>query len=278
MQRWHASHSFTTASPRLLLQRAAMVLLLVTALSLIAFSRAQNEAIAAARMATLERLAPVFSLLARPVESWHQASGWVDGVMRAHTQNQWLKNENDTLRHWQSVALALKAENQALRGLMQYQPVSGATYISAKVTGDLGGPFSHNLLINAGSVEGVKPYQAVVDAHGLLGRVMTTAPHSAQVMLITDVSSRVPVIAADSRDRGILVGTGGGMMQLSFLSPSHRVKVGDMIVTTEDGGLMPPSIITGTVFSIKNGTVLVRPTRPVADPEFIRIVQHRLPD
>lgn len=274
MQRWQVPHSLTASSTRLIVQRMAMVLLVVSALSLIAFSRAQNETIAAARMATLERLAPVFSLLAKPVESWHRIGGWVDGVMTAHQQNQKLKNENDTLRHWQSVALSLKAENQALRDLMQYQPVSGATYISAKVTGDLGGPLSQRLLVNAGREEGVKSYQAVVDAHGLLGRVMSTSPHSAEVMLISDVSSRIPVIAADSRDRGILVGRGEEMMQLSFLSPSHRVKVGDMIVTTEDGGLMPPSIIAGTVFSIKNGTVWVRPVRPVTGPEFVRIVQH----
>jgi cell shape-determining protein MreC len=52
------------------------------------------------------------------------------------------------------------------------------------------------------------------------------------------------------------------------------MKVGDMVVTTEDGGLMPPSILVGTIFSITKGTVLVRPLRPADAPEFVRIVQH----
>ena len=274
MARWHDSKSRTVSSTRLMVQRGITVLLIITALTLITLSRLQNPSVLSVRMAVLEGLSPLFEVMAAPVKSWQRVERGVAGVFTAHEENQRLKTENNTLRHWQSVAMALRAENQALRALMQYQPVEGATYISAKVTGQLDGAFHQGLLINAGQEDGVKPYQAVVDAHGLIGRVVTTADHSAEVLLMTDVTSRIPVISANSRDRGILVGTGGEMMQLAFLSPTHKMKVGDMVVTTEAGGLMPPSILVGTVFSIAKGTVLVRPLRPVAAPEFVRIVQH----
>lgn len=274
MARWRDSTSRTASSTRLVVQRAVTVLLILTALTLITLSRLQNPSVLSVRMAVLEGLSPLVEAMAAPVKSWHRLEAGVTGVFTTYRENQRLKGENDTLRHWQSVAMALRAENQALRALMQYQPVEGATYISAKVTGQLGGTFRQGLLINAGRKEGVKLYQAVVDAHGLIGRVVTMSDHSAEVLLMTDVTSRIPVISASSRDRGILVGTGGEMMQLAFLSPNHQMKVGDMVVTTEDGGLMPPSILVGTIFSITRGTVLVRPLRPADAPEFVRIVQH----
>jgi rod shape-determining protein MreC len=274
MARWRDSTSRTASSTRLIVQRAVTVLLIITALTLITLSRLQNPSVLSVRMAVLEGLSPLFEAMGAPVKSWHRLEAGVTGVFTTHRENQRLKRENDTLRHWQSVAMALRAENQALRTLMQYQPVEGATYISAKVTGQLGGTFRQGLLINAGREEGVQLYQAVVDAHGLIGRVVTMSDHSAEVLLMTDVTSRIPVISASSRDRGILVGTGGEMMQLAFLSPNHQMKVGDMVVTTEDGGLMPPSILVGTIFSITKGTVLVRPLRPADAPEFVRIVQH----
>jgi len=275
MTRWRETSVRTTSSTRLLVQRGLIVLLVVTALTFVALSRSQHEGMGNARARVLDGITPILSLMARPVEAWHQLSDSVTGVFTVQQDNRKLKAENDTLRHWQSVAMSLKAENESLRKLMQYQPVEGATYVSAKVTGHIGSAFSHQILINAGKNEGVSKYQAVVDAHGLIGRVMKTGEHSSRVLLLSDVNSRIPVVTAQSRERAILMGTSGEMMRLAFLSPQSKTKVGDVVVTTEDGGLLPPSIMVGKVFSIQDGTYLVKPLRPMTQPDFVRIVHYQ---
>lgn len=275
MTRWRDTASVrTTSSTKLLVSRGLVAVMVITALTFVALSRSQHEGLGTMRARVLDGLTPVLNLLARPVEAWKSVQGSTADHMNLYDDNRKLKAENDTLRHWQSVAMSLKAENQALRELMQYQPVEGATYISAKVTGYIGSAFAHQILINAGLNEGVKKYQAVVDAHGLIGRVLKTGDHSSRVLLVSDNASRIPVVNAATRERAILMGTSGENMKLSFLSPQSRTKVGDVIVTTEDGGLMPPSIMVGKVFSIQDNTYLVKPLRPVVQPDFVRIVNY----
>jgi rod shape-determining protein MreC len=275
MTRWRETSSVrTTSSTTLLVSRGLVVVLVITACTFVALSRSREDGLGATRARVLDQLAPVLSVMARPVEAWHRLTQSVTGLLNVYEANEKLKAENDTLRHWQSVAMSLKAENQSLRTLMQYQPVEGATYVSAKVTGHIGGVFNHQILINAGRDQGVKKYQAVVDAHGLIGRVMRTGDSTSRVLLLSDVSSRIPVVSTNSHERAIVVGTSGEMLRLAFLSPQSKTQVGDVIVTTEDGGLMPPNIMVGKVFSIQDGTTLVKPLRPMTQPDFVRIVQY----
>ncbi|MBN8544147.1 MAG: rod shape-determining protein MreC [Alphaproteobacteria bacterium] len=275
MTRWRETSIRTTSSTGLLVSRGLVIVLFITALTFVALSRSQHTSLAQARIAVLGQMAPVFEVMAKPIEAWHSLLANMSGVWNAHHTNQLLKAENDTLRHWQSVAMSLKAENEALRQMMQYQPVERATYVSAKITGHIGGAFAQQVLINAGKSDGLKPYQAVIDSHGLIGRVMDSDDHTSRVLLINDASSRIPVVTATSRERAIIVGTSGELLRLAFVSPQSKTQVGDVVLTTEEGGLMPANIMVGTVFSIQDRTVMVKPMRPVDRAEFVRIVQHR---
>lgn len=274
MARWRETSVRTTSSTALLVSRGLVVVLFITALTFVALSRSQHSSLAQARIAVLGQIAPALEVMAKPIEAWQGLLASVNGVWNAHHANQVLKAENDTLRHWQSVAMSLKAENEALRQLMQYQPVERATYVSAKITGQIGGAFAQQVLINAGKDDGLKPYQAVIDSYGLIGRIMDSSDHSSRVLLISDASSRIPVVTATSRERAIIIGTSGELLRLAFLSPQSKTQVGDVVLTTEEGGLMPANIMVGTVFSVKDRTVMVKPMRPVNRAEFVRIVQH----
>ncbi|MFZ4125608.1 MAG: rod shape-determining protein MreC [Rickettsiales bacterium] len=273
MARWRETSVRTTSSTTLLVSRGLIIVLFITALTFVALSRSQHSSLVNARMAVLNQVAPVLEVMAKPIEAWHGLLNTVSGVWNAHHANQLLKSENDTLRHWQSVAMSLKAENEALRQMMQYQPVERATYVSAKITGHIGGAFAQQVMINAGKDDGLKPYQAVVDSHGLIGRVMDAGDHTSRVLLVSDASSRIPVVTATSRERAIIVGTSGELLRLAFLSPQSKTQVGDVVLTTEEGGLMPANIMVGTVFSIQDRTVMVKPMRPVDRAEYVRIVQ-----
>jgi len=262
------------ASPKLLIQRGLLIVCVVTGVTLLALGRAGSPALAEARMQVLSMLAPVFNVVRAPVESFRQFQSYLAEIGAAHEQNLVLKQENDGLRRWQSVALALQAENKALRELMAYQPVAGLHYTSAKVIAELQSGNAHSTLINVGSDAGIARYQPVIDAYGLVGRVMEVGKHNARVLSVADVNSRIPVVTSESRTRGIIAGTGGDMLRLAFMAAHAAPKPGEMILTTDDGALVPSGIMVGEIFSVGDDDILVKPIRPLDSADYVRVLQY----
>ena len=71
---------------------------------------------------------------------------------------------------------------------------------------------------------------------------------------------------------------GDGTMQLLFVSPTHTIAKGDVVITTEDGGLLPSALAIGEVSSVSGRSVTVKTTRPVAAVDYVRVVQFMAPN
>jgi rod shape-determining protein MreC len=221
----------------------------------------------------LDLVHPVVAVVGAPVHGVRELIAYKNNLLNAMQENAQLRAENDTLRHWQAAAQALKAENDALRQLSGYQPVEHVSYVTGRVIGQAPSAYSGSLLIDAGSAQGIKPLEPVVDAHGLVGRVTDIGNSTSRVLLLSDPSSRVPVISATSRQHAILTGTGDALLQLTFIGgDAQHIALGETIVTTEEGGLIPGGIIVGTVFRRDATGLLVKPLRPLAESEYMRVI------
>jgi len=162
--------------------------------------------------------------------------------------------------------------------LARYKPVAQTAYLSAKIVGHSQSAFSRGLLMNVGAADGVKPYQPVIDAYGMVGRVVQVSDHASRLMLITDPTSRIPVTVGTKGERAIVSGTGDGLLQLLFVSPTHTIGRGDLVMTTENGGLLPSALAIGEVATVNGRTITVKPMRSVARADYVRIVQFRAPN
>ena len=120
---------------------------------------------------------------------------------------------------------------------------------------DAGGPFVHTVLINVGAEQGVAKGMAAVNERGLIGRVIEVGRRSARVMLLTDFNSRIPVMVEPSRDQAILAGNNSRQPDLIFLPLNPRLSLGDAVVTSGRGGVLPPGLAVGIVRSI-DGTAV----------------------
>ncbi len=106
-----------------------------------------------------------------------------------------------------------------------------------------------------------------------MGRVVDVGEHTARVLLLSDSSSRVPVISGNSRQHAILAGTGDELLRPTFVGgDSQNIALGEPITTTSEGGLIPDSVMVGTVFRRDANGVLVKPTRPLARAEYVRVM------
>lgn len=268
--RYNYHVSRTQAKPAT--QRMVVALLILAGVTLLVLAKAQHPTLLNLRLRMLDMLRPVMTMVSQPVTATRKLATQTGEVLDVAEENRRLRAENETLRHWQSVAQALKAENEALRQLQDYHPVEAASYVTARVIGQSPSTFGQFLTINAGSTDGAKTMQPVVDAYGLVGRTMEVSSHTSRVMLLSDVGSRVPVILGTSRQRAVLAGTGGELLRLSFLGDGVKPALGETVVTTQEGALIPGGIKVGTVFKRDGDGFLVKAVRPLAQAEYLRVI------
>lgn len=281
MTRYTRSMTQATTAQRPAAARIAMVVAFLVCASLVVVGRSDNPRLAPVREGIMQVAAPVLTVFARPAQAWQDVRQWWNDVAHLRADNARLREENDALKHWQSVALALQAENKELRGMIGYRPVADTAYVGARVIGYNESVLGHSLLIDSGFDDGVRPHQAVISSDGLIGRTTQVTAHNARVLLLTDMNARVPVVGATSREKAMLAGAGEAMPQLRFVQEGSQLAVGELLVTSEDGGVLPAGIAVGKVFSRveKNGVPDVR-AHMVADPKkatYVRVVNHNTP-
>ena len=264
-------------SPKALAQRLALALTIAAALVLMILSRADNAAIERLRLGVTDAAAPVLAALSQPVAAVRRGVGNVNHLLYLQRDNQRLREENERLRRWQAAAREFERQNAAYRALLNTRSEPAVSFITARVIGDSGGPFVRTVLFGSGTRVGVQNGQALVTGKGLVGRVVAAGRRASRGLLLTDLNSRVPVVAESSRYRGVLSGDNTAQPKLAFLPANARIAVGERLVTSGDGGLFPPGIPVGIVASIGEGGVRVQPLVDWDRLEYVRVLRFDLP-
>jgi rod shape-determining protein MreC len=183
------------------------------------------------------------------------------GLHRAQRNNQRLEKE----------LFYLQQENSLLRGMLETYKTEKEmrdllsdlkrNILSARVIGiDASNPW-RSLVINKGSLDGVKKNMVVLDKQGqLVGRVVDPITFKqARVQLITDTESGVYVRPEGKDAQGIVSGIGNGRCELEYiLSTDVSVEVGDKLITVGTDGIYMPGILVGRVISVVKETSLFK--------------------
>ncbi len=265
--------SARAAAPvRAALQRFGFVALLGLAATLMAMDRADVGAARALRAVLVDAAAPVLDALSRPVESANAALAEIGALMSLRAENAELREANARLRGWESAARALEQENAALRRAARLAAERLPVFVTGRVVGDSGSAFVRTLLVAAGARDGVAKGQAAITADGVVGRVVDVGRRASRVLLITDLNSRVPVLLERSRQRAILAGDNGALARLDYLPGGAAPAVGERVVTSGHGGLMPPGLPVGVVARAEANEVRVRPLAEFGRIDYVRLV------
>ena len=118
-----------------------------------------------------------------------------------------------------------------------------------------------SLVVNKGSLDGVKKDMVVLDKHGyLVGRVVEPVSfRQARVQMITDTESGVHVTPQGKDVAGIINGIGNGQCNLEYiLATDTLVEEGDSLITTGIDGMYMPGILVGHVVSVETDISLFR--------------------
>ena len=95
----------------------------------------------------------------------------------------------------------------------------------------------------------------VLTERGLVGRITDVYSSASRVLLITDSNSSVNVILQNARLRGLLRGRPHEAPIMDYLPPEQPVSVGDIVLTSGEGGSFPTGIPVGQVVEVEHNDV-----------------------
>jgi rod shape-determining protein MreC len=188
------------------------------------------------------------AMLVRPVG---EAAGNVTEIFRVRAENERLRAQLEVLQERRRSAADLERENEELRALLDMRDRGGFETIAATTVALAPSTFEWTITIDVGSEHGVERDMPVINADGLVGRVIQVTPRASRVLLAIDPNFSAAARTARSGEVGPLDGRGGDPMVFRPFAPGADVAPGDEIVTAPyRGGVFPGGIPIGTVASI----------------------------
>jgi rod shape-determining protein MreC len=256
------------------LARLTLPAMVVASFGLMLVGKVDTVLVERARIAVYDASAPIYAALAEPIGRMHGALAEITGLWGLRDENARLRDVNERLRNWQSVALTLDAENQQLKAAMHWIPDPAASYVTGRVVADAGGVYAKAVLLSVGPNHALHKGQIALDERGLVGRITEVGSRTARVLLITDMSSRVPVILESSRSRAILAGTNGPLPRLLYWSEGIVPKDGERVVTSADANAFPANLPVGTVRYNAKGVPEVEPDARLYALDIVRVFDY----
>ncbi|MFO7993709.1 MAG: rod shape-determining protein MreC [Marinobacter sp.] len=188
----------------------------------------------------------------------HAPSQFNDWVASLFTSKEDLQKENEALQARLLILerralkyAALASENNELRQLLNSSEVLDDRVIVGEVVAVSPDPFSHEIVINKGSRDGVEVGQAILDANGLMGQVEQTSSFTSRVLLVSDSSHAVPVEVVRNGLRAVLLGNGDtSSLELVHVPDTADIREGDLLVSSGLGGRFPKGYPVAEVESI----------------------------
>jgi len=152
------------------------------------------------------------------------------------------------------VRISEKAKSaDRLTSLLRFSPEASWEKRGGRVIGQKLGPNAilETILIDVGSMHGVRPNDAVISTKGVVGRIAKPGLHFSSVLLLSDVSSRIPVITSEGRVPAIVQGQGAGaFLEVKFIPRNDPVSPGEILLSSGQGGVFPKGIPVARVVEV----------------------------
>jgi rod shape-determining protein MreC len=251
--------------------RLVLPLLIAASFGLMLLGKADTVLAERARSALADLLVPVYAVLSRPVGTVRDIAAEIRHLIYLRSDNARLREENARLRRWHDAALALEAENLALREVLRAPAEPTPEFTTARVVADLGGAYARSALLAVGPRHHVRKGQVALDGAGLVGRITEVGSRSARLLLVTDINSRIPVQIEPSRTRAILAGTNAPRPRLQHWTAGEAPAPGDRVTTSSEAGAFPAGLPVGIVREGKGGVLEVELFADLDRLEYVRL-------
>ncbi len=200
-----------------------------------------------------------FVEITAPIQKlFHISSDLIKGLWNNYIYLVGVRKENSRLR---KEIEELKLENmryralehtvKSLKKLLRFKPEPEWHVIASQVIRYDATGWFRSVIIDKGKKNGIDINMPVINADGLVGRIISVSPNFSKILLITDPDSAVDCLDERTRARGILKGLSGNMCRLAYVEHSQDIRPGDIIITSGLAGIFPKGIPIGRVKEVR---------------------------
>lgn len=193
------------------------------------------------------------------------AVNWIGGLFgsfgelrRAASENQQLRQQVNQMQAELRDTRERVAQADRLAQLFALTSTSQYKTIVAQVIARDPSMWFDSLTIDKGRLAGIEVNMPVITPGGIVGRVVSTSPLSAQVMLLTDEKSGAGAVIGQlgqSNALGSIKGMGeNGLLEMRYVSGMEKVQLGDSVITTGQDAIYPPGYKVGDVVEVRPGS------------------------
>lgn len=195
---------------------------------------------------------PIWAVAGMPTAAARKVSADAGSFASLTAENEHLRSELMLNRARMARAESLAASMAQTAGLVQSANRQGmAVTIASVLDVDLD-PTRQRLLIRAGSKDGVRVGQTVMDEGGLLGQVINVQNNISTVLLLTDPDHAVPVMIQRNGVRLIASGAGNShLLDVINVPLATDIKIGDVVVTSGMGQRFAAGLPVGRITRIR---------------------------
>ncbi|HWC15037.1 MAG TPA: rod shape-determining protein MreC [Actinomycetota bacterium] len=265
--------------------RGRVLLLVFISLSIVVitldFRQGDGGPLQRAKDVSIAVVAPIqrgLTSVFRPVGNFFASVGEMG---RLRSENARLKDEIDAMR--EEVQQAEAQEDQftsALELLELDEPWTAMETVNASVIGYAPSNYRWARLLDKGSDDGIRKNMAVVNAEGLVGKILSVGKHESVVLLLIDPKAAAGARVEGRRDTGKIQGNGEAEgLSLELIASDSDIAEGDLVVTSGyDAGVFPPGIPIGLVDEVvgdvrrPDQTIVVDPFVDFTALDYVRIL------
>ena len=223
------------------------------------------------------------------------AFNWVGGffgnigeLRRASSENGQLRQQVEQMQTELRDTREKAARAERLEQMFQLTTTAEYKSVVAQVIARDPSMWFDSIIIDKGRMAGIEVNMPVVAPGGIVGRVVSTSPLSAQVMLLTDEKSGAGAVVGQLNGQssafGAIKGMGeSGLLEMRYVSELEKVQAGDSVITTGQDAIYPPGYKIGDVVEVKtaNGTqsqtIHVRPSAGLDRLKEVAVLVYRAP-
>jgi len=201
--------------------------------------------------------------------------------VRALDENEALRNQNIDLANQVALMRAAEAENARLADLLELSDTLSFSVTAARVSSKDITQERNTITLDVGTEDGIYENMAVIDARGIVGKVVLASQSNSLVMTYLNMEFFTPARILPAMTDGILRWNGDRFDRLILeqVVRSAQVAPGDEVITSGYSTIFQPSYPIGVVDSVfaepgmSTWTIYVTPYAELDDLSHVFVVQ-----
>jgi rod shape-determining protein MreC len=240
-----------------MIAKVSLVIFIGLSIILFAVNRSNPQLVEPIRTEVVETVSPLVIMVNKVLRGVKMVYDQIGSILTMTTNEEVQRELKDEILKLKVKNVKLEEENKRLARLTNYLPNKDVQFHSARIISRTPGPNVLAAYIYSDDLSTITDDNIVINDDGLVGQIERKADNIAEILLITDKRSNIPVVTKSSRQRAILSGNGTRNPELTFLDNTQSLVVGEEIVTSGDGGIFTPDIQVGYIDKIDKDRVFV---------------------